>query len=95
MLYLNLLLFIPSVQTFGRVSPKLKIFLWRLLHNALAIFDNLVRRDVLHDPICPIYRSQPEILGHIFFWCLHARAIWFVSPYGYKIDSVGFSSFMI
>ncbi|XP_021767508.1 uncharacterized protein LOC110731898 [Chenopodium quinoa] len=59
------------------LQPKWKLFLWKLLHRALAIKVELYRRGVpIQDVFCDLCRSEPEDLQHLFRMCVTARSVW-------------------
>lgn len=51
-----------------RLSPKLKLFLWRVLHNALPTGENLQRRGLLANTLC-VRCGEIETANHLFFHC--------------------------
>lgn len=52
------------------LPPKLKIFCWNICHNALPTKDNLYRRRISPDPLCPLcHTHQPETIEHLFLLC--------------------------
>ena len=48
------------------VMPKIKIFLWQNLHNALPTRGTLFRRGMNIDPACPICGDDIETSDHLF-----------------------------
>ncbi|KAL6511844.1 hypothetical protein OROGR_021441 [Orobanche gracilis] len=61
------------------VPNKLKVFLWRLLRNGLPVMQNLGRRNINVDNICPLCRLPGETVMHTFQLCHFARVIWAIS----------------
>lgn len=53
-----------------------KTFIWRACLNALTTRANLVKRKVVEDPTCPIFKQQPETIEHILWACPSARMCW-------------------
>ena len=51
------------------IMPKIKIFLWQLLHNALPVRGVFVRRGFIIDPACPLCMNDIESNDHIFWEC--------------------------
>nr|KYP67870.1 hypothetical protein KK1_024225 [Cajanus cajan] len=52
---------------------------WHLLHNALPLVDNLLRRGIDLPPLnsmCVMCNEQPENLLHLFFYCPIADQLW-------------------
>lgn len=58
------------------VPNKVKMFMWRLAHNSLAVRRNLVRRGMKEDTLCPMCRRLDEDPGHIFFKCKQVKECW-------------------
>ena len=53
-----------------------KNFMWRACHNLLPTKDNLLRRKVVTDPLCPICCRDAETVFHILWDCPSARDVW-------------------
>jgi len=49
--------------------PKILIFLWQMLHNALPIRVNLCRRGFQVDAACPLCAGAIETNDHLFWEC--------------------------
>ena len=49
--------------------PKILIFLWQMLHNALPIRVNLCRRGFQVDAACPLCAGSIETNDHLFWEC--------------------------
>ena len=47
----------------------MKMFIWRLVHNSLAVRRNLRRRGMKVDTLCPMCQRLDEDPGHLFFKC--------------------------
>jgi ribonuclease HI len=52
-----------------------KIF-WRACHNLLPTKDNLLRRKVVNEPLCPICEKEPETVIHALWDCPAAMDVW-------------------
>lgn len=65
------------------IAPKVKIFFWRLLHNALPYNLNLQRRVVSCHVKC-IKCGDIEDIHHVFMGCEWATVFWFISFLGFK-----------
>lgn len=59
----------------GKISAKIKIFLWLVANNALLTKDNMIRRKWIGDPSC-YFCQQPETVSHLLFACPVAKAVW-------------------
>ncbi|XP_059450979.1 uncharacterized protein LOC132181760 [Corylus avellana] len=53
-----------------------KNFMWRASHNLLPTRDNLLRRKVVPDPMCPICNNEAETVYHIMWDCPFVRDVW-------------------
>lgn len=49
-----------------RVSKVVKNFLWKACKNILATKDNLFKKHITNDPLCPVCDLEVETIGHIF-----------------------------
>jgi len=49
--------------------PKIKIFLWQMLHNALPLRGVLLNRGMVIDPACPLCTQDIEMNDHLFWEC--------------------------
>ncbi|KAF7824053.1 hypothetical protein G2W53_022197 [Senna tora] len=65
------------------VTPKIRIFFWRLCHNALPTCLNLGKRGVQILNECPRCRLPNEDTVHTFIGCTWAQLVWFLSPLGF------------
>ena len=62
-----------------RASPKLKVFLWSVMQNALPTGDNLQRRNINQNVSC--HRcGQHETSLHLFFQCSFSQNVWSLIP---------------
>lgn len=59
-----------------KTPPKIRSFLWKTLHGALATMENLARRRSAQSPLCPICQLQEETIEHLFLQCPWVSAIW-------------------
>lgn len=58
------------------IPPKIKFFLWSICQNALPTKENLYKRQILPDPLCPLCLRHPETQEHLFFLCKKTQQIW-------------------
>ncbi|KAL5805331.1 hypothetical protein ACOSQ3_032131 [Xanthoceras sorbifolium] len=58
------------------IPPKIKIFIWRVCHNAIPSLCNLCSRKIVVDPCCSRCGDDPESSAHALFWCSSVRPIW-------------------
>lgn len=54
----------------------LKHFVWKLSNNALPTKENLCRRKIVTDPLCPFCSSTVESAWHAIWACPAAVAVW-------------------
>lgn len=62
-----------------KTSPKIQLFLWKVIHEALPTKVNLAIRAIPSYCKCLRY-GDPETLDHILFQCVQARSIWAQAP---------------
>jgi hypothetical protein len=53
-----------------------KNFFWRACHNLLPTKDNLLRRKVVKEPLCPVCEREPKIVAHALWACPAASNVW-------------------
>jgi hypothetical protein len=53
-----------------------KNFMWRALNDILPTKDNLRRKKILQEPLCPICGLEPETTLHILWECQSSRDVW-------------------
>lgn len=64
-----------------KLPPKILVFLWRALKDALPTGLNLFRTGILNSPFCFRCHSAVESVGHALFGCGHLSIIWCNSPF--------------
>uniref|UniRef100_A0A803NVI6 Autophagy-related protein n=1 Tax=Cannabis sativa TaxID=3483 RepID=A0A803NVI6_CANSA len=67
------------------INPKISIFLWRILSEALPTKSRLI---FLQDKTCSLCDLEEESTVHLFWKCSFAKAIWFGSRLALKIDGI-------
>jgi len=58
------------------VPPKIRVFLWQMLHNALPLRDTLYRRGIQIDNDCPLCTGNLENNDHLFWDCPSTHSLW-------------------
>ena len=53
-----------------------KVFLWGACHDILPTRENLRKRKIVEDPLCPICGLEPETTCHVLWECPAARDVW-------------------
>ncbi|KAG2302260.1 hypothetical protein Bca52824_030911 [Brassica carinata] len=59
----------------SKVSPKLHLFLWKLVQGALPLGENLAKRGMLNNIVCR-HCEELETAEHLFLHCSYTRRIW-------------------
>ncbi|VVA38500.1 PREDICTED: ribonuclease [Prunus dulcis] len=59
-----------------QVPPKIKTFLWLLIHGKLLTNVQRVRRNLASNSNCPCCNGSMESLDHLFRRCSHAAKMW-------------------
>ncbi|KAF2582285.1 hypothetical protein F2Q68_00006611 [Brassica cretica] len=58
----------------SKVSPKLQLFLWKIVHGTIAIGENLAKRGLLANITCQ-HCGELETTEHIFLHCNFTRQL--------------------
>ncbi|KAL1225411.1 putative mitochondrial protein [Cardamine amara subsp. amara] len=61
--------------------PKIKVFIWRVLSDALPVVDLLKIRGLKGDTHCQICGLEGESINHVLFTCTFARQMWALSRF--------------
>ncbi|XP_008242862.1 PREDICTED: uncharacterized protein LOC103341160 [Prunus mume] len=75
-----------------RTLPKIRMFLWRCMSNAIPTRVNLFRRKITASPMCGLCDQYEESIEHALLLCPWAQAVWFGSPMTLRIDTQSFST---
>ncbi|OVA09156.1 Reverse transcriptase zinc-binding domain [Macleaya cordata] len=67
------------------ISPRIHLFLWRVINHAIALRSVLARHISTVDPSCPLCQKEIETTDHLFLKCELVRKIWFGSPISLRI----------
>lgn len=76
------------------MPPKFLLFVWKVIHQILAVKDTLLRRNIMVDPLCPLCGQDVETIEHLFLRCRCAMRVWRASHLGFdfsKGSPVGFN----
>ncbi|CAL1400383.1 unnamed protein product [Linum trigynum] len=60
----------------ANIPPKLKVFVWQILHRILPTTEALIEKRVQVHPRCPVCWDSVETMEHLFLDCPVARALW-------------------
>lgn len=77
------------------VPPKVRSFIWKTLHAALATMENLYRRRSSPSPLCPICKTQEESVEHLFLQCPWVEVVWFGGSLSVRLNRTDTSSWVI
>ncbi|XP_078179544.1 uncharacterized protein LOC144573643 [Carex rostrata] len=69
-----------KIWKFGSIQPRLRLFIWKLVRNALPLAKTIASRLHTLSPICVICSQEDEDGAHMAFKCPFARACWASSP---------------
>ncbi|OVA16854.1 Reverse transcriptase zinc-binding domain [Macleaya cordata] len=72
---------------------KIKIFIWKCLHDILPLGGRIFVVLPSIDPTCYLCKEKVESVYHLFLECNFARVVWFSLPCGILIHSIPFQSF--
>jgi tRNA(Ile2) C34 agmatinyltransferase TiaS len=56
------------------------MFIWRACQEILPTCENLHRRHIMSDPMCPMCGVAVESVGHILWNCQSAKDVWLECP---------------
>ncbi|KAJ4750577.1 Ribonuclease H-like superfamily protein [Rhynchospora pubera] len=59
--------------------PKVRLFLWKMVNDALPVKGTCALRMGLHAPSCQICSQEPDLPLHALFHCPFAESFWFAS----------------
>jgi hypothetical protein len=77
-----------------RVPNQVKVFTWRACHDILPTRVNLVRRKVLEDDLCPLYKLEKETVIHVLWNCPAAQDVWGGSSSSFQKCESNYQSFL-
>ncbi|KAM6597215.1 hypothetical protein CsatA_007739 [Cannabis sativa] len=62
-----------------KIPSKLRIFVWKVFHNALPVTAELNRKHISDTPFCPLCKAHRETINHALFFCTRAKEVWHLS----------------
>ena len=60
----------------ARVLPKIKYFVWRLIHGIIPIGEILQRKGLYINISCAVCGRLRETIKHVFLECRFSQAVW-------------------
>ncbi|XP_013690321.2 uncharacterized protein LOC106394286 [Brassica napus] len=73
-------------------APKIKIFMWRALSNALGVSEECIARGMKVDSRCQRCGEEGESINHVLFTCPAARLVWATSGFPFLQRSFEYRS---
>lgn len=73
----------------GTIVPRVRIFLWKLMRNALPLAGILASKIHTIDPTCATCGFGDEQVPHLLFTCPFSRACWFSCSLNIRSDCIG------
>ncbi|XP_060962040.1 uncharacterized protein LOC133032190 [Cannabis sativa] len=67
-----------------KLPPKVKIFSWKAIHNALPVAAELFKKKSLTSASCSLCLNAWESVGHALFSCKHARHVWKIAGFTFN-----------
>ncbi|KAF5451924.1 hypothetical protein F2P56_026978 [Juglans regia] len=59
-----------------QTTNAVKVFSWRACNDALPPMQNLYKRKIVEEPLCPICHQAEETPGHVLWTCPSAQDAW-------------------
>lgn len=73
-------------------APKIKLFLWKIMNQALPVGAQLAARNIGTATNCKRCNNV-ESISHLLFHCEYAQKVWSLAPYTRCLDSIGLVDF--
>ncbi|XP_078154191.1 uncharacterized protein LOC144549360 [Carex rostrata] len=68
------------------MAPRVRLFLWRVVHDGLPLAATLDRRINTGSPYCSVCSQGVEDPNHLLFMCDFARRCWLLGPIPIRTD---------
>lgn len=81
---------LPNVWNI-KTSEKIKVFIWRSLHNGLPVGEQFTIRNIPVSTLC-VRCNEEESITHLLFGCSFAFKVWDLAPFIQTINSRNVSS---
>lgn len=69
------------------ILTRQRNFLWCVVKDILPTRENLLRKGISLDPVCPFCSSDVESVQHLFMDCIFAKQVMFSSSLSYRTPS--------
>lgn len=76
------------VWKWKQVLPRVKMFIWRAIHDGLTTAWELARRMQRMSPRCVRCDLENEYVMHLLFFCPLSQATWFISRFHLRVDDL-------
>lgn len=73
----------------GTIAPRVRLFLWKLMRDALPLAGILASKIHTINPTCATCGLGDEQVQHLLFTCPFSRACWFSSSLNIRSDRIG------
>lgn len=68
------------------VHHRLKLFVWRCFHDFIAVKQQLIRRKLMQEDVCPYCGKETGTSVHCLLLCGGPKFFLFASPLGLNIE---------
>ncbi|XP_026445571.1 uncharacterized protein LOC113346221 [Papaver somniferum] len=68
------------------IAPKIKMFIWRALHNGLGVLQRIGKFVEGVDTVCRTCNTHEESTDHLLIHCNISQTVWFASPFGLRLQ---------
>ncbi|KAJ4808037.1 Ribonuclease H-like superfamily protein [Rhynchospora pubera] len=75
---------LKAIWRTGGLLPRIRVFLWKAMHNSLPVGDVLGRRISNTPRPCALCGDQAETVCHALFKCPWVRSLWMASSVGLR-----------
>ena len=73
----------------GKVLPRIRLFVWKLLHKAVPLAKTMHRRFPHQSPVCVTCGREEEDASHLLYLCLFSRTCFLTGPLGMRTEGFG------
>lgn len=73
----------------ANIPHKIRHFGWRAIHNGLPVCENLFKRKIGGDRMCPLCGESKETVTHALILCPEIKWMWNISPLRLEVKEQG------